>query len=173
VEGQTQIYRLEDSRGDIVQLLVQWLYTQKFIIEFDPTAKGDGASVAVRTGILQAVRLWVLADKLILPSLQNQALDWIYHALGDSNIFPGAPFTYVYNHTTAGSPLRRFFLWKLTCHPHSAVAFTRFPNSYPKEMLLEFTEYCCANMVPKSQRKSQEDFHLKVRQLVKHQGEEC
>ena len=52
--------------------------------------------------------LWVLADKLEMPPLQNVALKAIDEISDQYQIVPIGPFRYIDNSTTADSPLRRY-----------------------------------------------------------------
>lgn len=78
VEGQTQKFRLQDTTERALMLLNDWLYTQntnivesqvwdrqRGIPEFNANSDQDNAMV----------ELWVLAEKLIIPRLQNQVIE--------------------------------------------------------------------------------------------------
>jgi hypothetical protein len=83
----TQSYTMEDVEDSVFQLLVQWLYQQKF--EYDVTqAEADSlrqystntekfekllfSKITKRQESL--IKLWVLADRLAMPTLQNTVL---------------------------------------------------------------------------------------------------
>lgn len=63
IEGQTQTYHLKDDREKVVALLVEWIYTK------DISSSND------RGGYDDLVKLWILADKLCIPDLQNNVID--------------------------------------------------------------------------------------------------
>lgn len=74
LEGQTQEYRLEDTTEEVLRILVQWLYTQELDSppiwkedkELSESEKADGKQYHV-----SLVRLWILADSLLMSRLQN------------------------------------------------------------------------------------------------------
>jgi hypothetical protein len=65
VEGQTQRYALEDTTEDTFRLFSEWIYTQN--IYWDGESMETPASSSLP-------RVWVLAEKLLVPKLQNRAM---------------------------------------------------------------------------------------------------
>ncbi|KAG4424720.1 hypothetical protein IFR04_002068 [Cadophora malorum] len=83
IEGQTQTYQLEDTTPGTFKLLVQWLYTQKLKIsqltcpeQFGGLAEkvDRDADVCWYEEDMNLARLWVLADRLGMPKLQNNVM---------------------------------------------------------------------------------------------------
>jgi hypothetical protein len=62
-EGQTQTITLEDVESGVFGLLVNWLYTQKVKDAEEPYVKAT-----------ELAKLWNLAQRFIMPVLQNDAL---------------------------------------------------------------------------------------------------
>jgi hypothetical protein len=75
IEGQTQEYRVDEEDEEITRLLVHWFYTQQLDVpqlqEYSKSLKADARGKEE----MCLVKLWVLADKLLIPQLQNMALD--------------------------------------------------------------------------------------------------
>lgn len=99
-------------------------------VEVSPSEKLENQSL---------VELWVLADKLCMPCLQNvtlKAINDISEKLIRVDILS---IEYLYKQTATGSPLRRY--WLANCASMGASAFTITPEKYPHEMLMNFAEY--------------------------------
>jgi len=136
-EGQTQTYQLEDTSVEAVQLLVQWLYQQKLDLAWVPD------KITWQERCLTLVELWVLADKLLIPRLQNEALREIHKMAESEKKTPTRFSKYVYKNTAPGSQLRRYFVdrcaWTLNCkwiatHPR------QFPNEFWVELAVCTTQ---------------------------------
>jgi hypothetical protein len=80
IEGQTQSMTLEDVEGEVFGCMVHWFYTQKVETQRVGTHADD---------LPKLVKLWVLAERCIIPRLQNAALEYIYRYF--SNIFNPFP----------------------------------------------------------------------------------
>lgn len=144
VEAQTQTYRLDDTTEGAFRLLVQWLYTQKLELlqmrqDFDVEAN-EGMEGEEDQSL---VELWVLADKIDMPELQNLALrsiDKLSHVF--SRIASGF-FTYVYENTNEDSLLRRYFVAQCS-HFIPTGGFKEHAGNYPHEMLIDIAEFSAA-----------------------------
>ncbi|KAG4433063.1 hypothetical protein IFR05_011457 [Cadophora sp. M221] len=116
VEGQTQTYRIEDTSPSAFRLFFQWLYSQKIDVYFlmetgrreatygSPTPEESRA--LIQTENMDLVELWVLADRLAIPELQNLAVKHI-NAIGNLDDPATETFDYIYQNTVYDSPLRR------------------------------------------------------------------
>jgi hypothetical protein len=80
IEGQTQSMTLEDVEGEIFGCMVHWFYTQKVETQSVGTHADD---------LPKLVKLWILAERCIVPRLQNAAFGHIYNYL--NNIFNPFP----------------------------------------------------------------------------------
>ncbi|KAE9381285.1 hypothetical protein N431DRAFT_301748, partial [Stipitochalara longipes BDJ] len=106
LEGQSQEYRLSEDKEEVVRFLVEWLYTQDIntrrrqeIGSVDEDADED----------LTLVKLWILADELLLPRLQNAVLYKLQRIREAFRHTPLKCLHYVYEHTEFASPLREWF----------------------------------------------------------------
>ncbi|KAK0100250.1 hypothetical protein ONS96_007533 [Cadophora gregata f. sp. sojae] len=141
LEGQTQEYKIQDVGEETVRLLVHWLYTQKLdTIELqylrkhhDP--KDFGVDSLSQTKAL--IQLWVLGEKLLIPRVQNSALDEILRIRYHTGISVPTQYLYIYENTSAGSPLRRFFVDLCVSRCKNPPRYNDSSDRYPKEMLLD------------------------------------
>lgn len=133
IEGASQALDLEDVEPAIFALLVGWIYSQ--------TVPPQDAYIP-RSALCA---LWVLADRLLIPKLQNEvivALD-IASTHFTSARPTGAASTWVYQKTTSRSPLRRYLTHLVAAAP---------PNSkepklelYPTELLIDVIRFMREN----------------------------
>ncbi|KAL2066893.1 hypothetical protein VTL71DRAFT_1317 [Oculimacula yallundae] len=65
LEGKTHTMNLPDVDSDIFGILVEWFYTQR--IDLDPTDRDSN--------VLFLAKLWSLAQRFAMPSLQNKVMD--------------------------------------------------------------------------------------------------
>jgi hypothetical protein len=69
-EGETQTMTLEDVESGVFGLLVNWLYTQKAEDAEEPYVKVE-----------KLAKLWIFAQRCIMPTLRNDALTRIPETL--------------------------------------------------------------------------------------------
>jgi hypothetical protein len=83
---------------------------------------------------LALIQLWVLADKLLIPELQILVIDKI----DDIREVTQATdcLDYVCKNTSAGSPLRRWFVHQCATQLEPGW-FTEHPEHFPQEMLID------------------------------------
>jgi len=131
VEGQTQTYRLEDTIEQAFRLLVQWLYSQKFEL---PLGEYKDNDQIIDPEVMRALmaeenslaELWVLADKLCIPALQNLVIDTIHMICSVRDRVPVSTYRYIYEKlsleahsvdslslTRSGISIRRAYLGNL------------------------------------------------------------
>ncbi|TGO39278.1 hypothetical protein BHYA_0057g00460 [Botrytis hyacinthi] len=140
VEGQTQTYRIEDTGPEVFRLLTQWVYREKFDHihsgDWDASHCDDFASMVqcmVEDSAL--LHLWVLAEKFLIPRLQNYTMRILCNKVFICNPnLSSKDCRYVYDNTADGSALRRFLIehncWGKTSSFHDKNSF-----SYPVEVL--------------------------------------
>jgi len=131
IEGETQTYRLDDTTPEAFALFVKWLYIQ--MLE-------TGARDELIKSQPALVRLWVLAEKLFIPRLQNQVVDVLE---GQRLLFHRictAVIEYVWTNTAVASPLSRFYVSQRAWHLSPAVWAAK-PENFPKEMLIEVATF--------------------------------
>ncbi|KAE9374841.1 hypothetical protein N431DRAFT_335667, partial [Stipitochalara longipes BDJ] len=74
VEGQTHNYRLDDILPGTFRLFVQWLYEGKFkMVYYDPPIT-EAVQKKTDDRFRGLCQLWILAERLIIPRLQNQVM---------------------------------------------------------------------------------------------------
>lgn len=106
LEGKTLTYRLYDTTSDVVDLLVHWFYTQELIIE----QKHTPSKRTFPTISTLLAKLWVLANFLLIPQLQELALKRLREFQKRYKMVAIRTLVYVFESTPEGSALRRFFL---------------------------------------------------------------
>ncbi|TVY41602.1 hypothetical protein LOCC1_G007766 [Lachnellula occidentalis] len=144
IEGQTQTYTLDDTTEGAFRMLVQWLYTQKVTSELrdDSSSKPcDGINDPKQREIAardteDLVTLWVLAGKLIMPTLQNEAMDVMMWYYTEFSFIRNSTFAAVYAQTAPDSLLRKAFV-ELCTHRLETEMIVKRQDSFPKEMLLD------------------------------------
>jgi len=117
---------LEETQPETFGIFVNWLYTQNIINE-----EGDSPSSST------CIRLWILADKILAPQLQNQALIHLEAArLSDekSKRLGSGIFQYVWDNTTKESPLRTYLVQVMI--KKAKKGDITYPEHYPHEMLV-------------------------------------
>jgi hypothetical protein len=91
------------------------------------------------------VQLWILADKLIIPELQNLVINKIDKICEVTGNIPTAVLDSVYAKTSVESPLRRWFFYQCSTQLESDW-FTKHPEHFPQEMLIELAAFWSSNM---------------------------
>jgi hypothetical protein len=142
---------MEDTTEGVFTLLTQWFYTQKL--------DGDlgGASVAGD----KLARLWVLAERLLIPRLQNLAIDRIDEKRIECKFIYTTALQHVWDSTAHDSPLRRLFIqqcaWNINADVYRS-SIDRFPKQMLAEICFLFREN--AKSDAKASR-NMADFHVK------------
>ncbi|CZR51148.1 uncharacterized protein PAC_01023 [Phialocephala subalpina] len=144
-EGETQTYKLEDVGQKTVRLLIHWMYHQELDV-------GKTTSQTKSLTDKMLIELWVLADKLLIPPLQNSIVQELERQRKRFKATSTSCINYVYEKTAPGSPLRRLFVSWCAWN----VARSRFedrPEHFPKEMLLDLVQLL-AQRVPTSTKEA-------------------
>jgi len=126
VEGQTQTYKLEETTEGAFGLLSQWIYTQKL----------DGDLGGKEKAGPNLYRLWILAEKLLMPRLQNLAIDHIEADHVKYRVIFVPEFEYVWENTTVDSPLRRLLAYQCAWSLRKE-AYLIHQGNFPKEAMTE------------------------------------
>jgi hypothetical protein len=108
---------------------------------------------------LALVQLWVLADKLLIPELQNLVIDKIDEIREVTETVPTSVLNYVYEKTSAGSPLRHWFFHQCTTQLEPEW-FTEHPEHFPQEMLIELAAFWSRNMSEKTKVKLMDEVNI-------------
>jgi hypothetical protein len=122
--------QLEEVEGGIFGIFANWLYSQT--IE-DEDSKAPSAD--------QLIQLWVLADRLLVPRLQNQAM-----AVLDNQRRENAPgsrpsstsYNFAYENTKENSPLRLYITEYCVFDRQNQI---QYPGNYPHQMLVDIINY--------------------------------
>jgi hypothetical protein len=91
------------------------------------------------------VELWVLADKLLIPSLQNVVIRELERLRKRFRTTSTRCLHYVYEKTGPGSQLRNLFISWCAFNMVST-RFEEKPDHFPKEMLLELARLLVESM---------------------------
>jgi hypothetical protein len=144
IEGQTQTYRLDDTTEEAFRLYVQWLYFQQLkLIQLQDCNIEDKNSMAFKEAGYEEDRglfgLWILADKLGMPRLQNLAIESVEKIFQKTIQLPTPHLRYIYDNTSASSLLRRYMVKR--CQDLSQTSWTDNPNVFPHAFLIDFAAY--------------------------------
>ncbi len=128
IEGETQVLDLDDTDPLVFGIFVNWLYTQTVVDE-----EGIFPSCS------DCINLWILADRLLVPSLQNQSLAALdkarilYEGMKGKDLTDEI-FQRVWTHTGVRSCLRMYLVKVIVELP--ARSRIGRPERYPHEMLV-------------------------------------
>ncbi|PVH71817.1 hypothetical protein DL98DRAFT_577183 [Cadophora sp. DSE1049] len=121
IESEDQQVKLEETSPSVFGIFVNWLYTQTLVNKSSEQPLSS-----------HLFKLWILADKLLIPRLQNDILSML-EAARKSKGLPSAVFGYVYENTTEESMLRKYIVAMCL----SKTETMKNPDDYPRELLLE------------------------------------
>lgn len=124
IEGQTQIYSLEDTSSRAFRFLVQSIYKGTLIVlasktEYlqramqattPPYYELESGSTVKETEVRALVDVWVLADKLMMAEFQNRIMGILYKGYEAKDLLRNAQ--YVWDDTTETSQIRRLFVYR-------------------------------------------------------------
>ncbi|TVY34944.1 hypothetical protein LSUB1_G007432 [Lachnellula subtilissima] len=165
IEGQTQTYKLDDVEPKFVQVLLHWLYTQKLDIEV-AMEQDSQHFLHLEEPFILAVSLWALADKLLLPGLQNEVVDWINHVCREEGYAPTHCLKQFYDCTGAGSLLRKLFISQ-TAHYMPSNWYTTEAKHFPQDFLVDLAEYFSTEFVAKHTCEARETFYISAGMISK------
>jgi hypothetical protein len=127
---------LEHVTEPVARALVHWIYTQK--LDVDPTIVSVTTIKAADQDFL-LVRLWELAEELLIRGLQNLVVHTMVAFQESCNAVPAHTIVHVWESTAKGSPLRRLLLHQCATFLGESW-YSQHPNQFPNEMLLELVE---------------------------------
>ncbi len=155
LEGQTQTYRFEETTEGALRLFVHWIYTQDLDIARQDNSRKSNLEddknlpkITTREEGQVMVELWILAEKLLVPSLQNAVVLGLEERRKNTHMIHSQCCTYVWEHTSKDSPLRQLFLHQLA-GGYTAAHFRRWINTgkfVPQEMVLELLALFAGNI---------------------------
>ena len=144
VEGQNQEYKIQQVDEEVIRLLVHWLYTQKLdTMNLEEIRKKEDPNGAGQDQVHQdkaLIQLWILGERLLIPRLQNSAMDEPMRVHYHTNIIPTCHFRYVYENTAVDSALRRVFVDTFVGHFSTPDLYDEYPKQFSQEMLLDIVK---------------------------------
>jgi len=145
-------YHFTNIIKSTLYLLKVWLEKQ----ELATSSKAED-SVGVANSLIE---LWILAEKLKIPSLQNMTIRKIHEFATATKKINTPKLAYIYENTTdPKSPLRRIFVHLVAFNLRSE-AFAELPELFPQEMLIELVTFyskTCRKIDPDAKKSSIEN----------------
>jgi hypothetical protein len=115
------------------------------------------------------MRLWMLGDMLIIPTLRNQVVDYIWDTHSTAKVTSLPCLHYVYDNTLSSSPLRRIVVM-LYAQNFPCNEYPNYIDDFPKEMLLDlvqlFAKHCNSgytNLSSTAPPETKESFHVELK----------
>lgn len=138
IEGQTQTYRVEDTTEGVFKLFMQWIYSQKLTLKQLDDSWTPVAAEEV-SEYMNLMKLWVLADRLCIPCLQNAVITASDEISEEHPTLHSESCKYIYANTTIDSALRRY---TVACFSLVDSDTIRPDNGrYPHQMLLDVVKH--------------------------------
>ena len=131
-EAQTKKSVLREHSPDVFEHFLNWMYTQRLEVLGEELPDPDFL-----------IRLWVLADMLLIPDLQNIAIKGIEKQSSMSNSVCSNMYQYVYENTVLDSPLRKLMVfqvaWQLDpeCVIEDKDFFMELPADMARDLVFE------------------------------------
>jgi hypothetical protein len=135
----------------VIRLLLCFFYTGKVDTSLQRYIPAGFEAVADQElqQEIDFIHFWVLADRLLIPSLQNaivRELEIMWNLRTDRAVdVSWVPF--VYEHTSVDSPLRALTLDHCAYGLHSDM-FLEDPAAFPHEMLLDLARLMSSGIIP-------------------------
>ncbi|CAG8980294.1 hypothetical protein HYALB_00008914 [Hymenoscyphus albidus] len=128
-------YSLDEEDKTTTEFLVQWLYTQDIQpAQLKPDATYNCAE------ILSIIKLWLLAERLVIPSLQNAAIKKFNDCLNQFKMICHTEINYIWSATKEGSPLRLYYIDVMFCL--SDQTFPKLVETLEKNVLGDLFTAC-------------------------------
>jgi len=160
VEGQTQTYIMDDVDPEDFRSVVQWIYAGKIKLLCHEELSCPKARAQVADQTLSnpdangrdvnetqtkrcwdfqlcgeqdktLVRLWVLADKLLMDDFQNYVMDILIGTFEGCTALVEDTYQYIYENTVHGSPLRDLVVVERVLDGIS------YPDKIPRDALVD------------------------------------
>jgi hypothetical protein len=128
---------LDTTDPAVFGLFVEWLYTKDIaLIECEDKALSEKERYNKdKPTAVQLVRLWLLAEYLQVPQLQNLAIDVMQQKWERSHLINSDAVEVAYKETTAGSRLRIYFTGVISWHTMSPESLKIHMKSFPRELI--------------------------------------
>ena len=138
VEGATQSMRLEDLDVSTFGALVHWLYTQEIEEGFGYATNSKHVKVKHFDFIAHA-KLWKLAERALIPSLQNKVMDVILRNGRNASDEGVLNFVYFLNPGELDAPFGQLAAYLATWE-YAGQRFIDMADSLTPEMLLKVSK---------------------------------
>jgi hypothetical protein len=160
---------LADTDPKIFGLVVHWLYFQKIDEEIceDKSLTNKQKFVKHQPSIHGLVDLWLLADYLGIPGVQNAAIDMISARVERFSLMDIDNVLKVYRRTNPGSLLRKFYVDIFCWRPIVDNYYLEHSHLFPKEMLIDLIIADQQRLRGQSERdsfKNMDNYHIKEMQ---------
>jgi hypothetical protein len=87
------------------------------------------------------IALWILADRLSIPKLENLVIEKIIQISDRLNSIPIGSCQYIYNNTAKDSLLRKFFVALIALQLNHEVYLKAKKGEFFEELLLDLVEF--------------------------------
>jgi hypothetical protein len=146
LEGRTLTMTLDDVDSKLFGLLVHWFYTEDvFIKDLEVVNNKTISQECLDKNSILLANLWLLADRFLIPLLQNNIMDVLLSSNWSSTsegVFDLV--LYIYESTEHGSPCE---IKKFTTFLLSEVVDRKIIRAWkdplPRELLLDFSIALC------------------------------
>lgn len=121
-EGESQSVVLEDMCPVAFAIFANWLYFQRIECANDDELTHENC-----------LELWLLAERLIIPRLQNEAMTALHNF--PSILMERECFVRLCENTLEGSPLRKYLVFRYTAKTDDKINYGVFPPDMLTDML--------------------------------------
>ncbi|TVY13743.1 hypothetical protein LARI1_G008202 [Lachnellula arida] len=172
IDGQIQVFRMEEENPKAFHHFVSWIYTRKI----GYLVTGSKVSSAPRSRVSQLVaqfseqttvlfHLWILAQELQIPRLQNVAMNCLVLTGPLNSKLVGSLSFVMYQRTDVESPLRHFMAQTCAWHMDPSDIDT-FAENFDKNFVIDVWKAMRTSAPDRAvernrQRIVSEDFHVK------------
>lgn len=161
IEGQKLSYKLENVEFEVFQLFLRWMYKQDILYHLtlkdchlleraqpnDPPEMTKMLKVVFKkldSKVHGLVQLWILADRLLIPRLQNLAMKLLLEivSMKEINKTLKGEWIHIYENTTTGSPLRKLVF--VACALLEDLPAEADCEHLPRQTILDIARYAMA-----------------------------
>ncbi|CZR51136.1 uncharacterized protein PAC_01011 [Phialocephala subalpina] len=130
--------KLPHVEKDTARLLLQYLYTNELVVK--GLGEGQLREEACDKETYGLVKLWLLAEELQIPRLQNKALEVVDEISAKTKYITTGSIPTIYNKTKEGSFLRRYMV-SACYYSLEGQMYKNFKEHFPSEMLLDLAVF--------------------------------
>ncbi|KAH8602925.1 hypothetical protein B0O99DRAFT_679906 [Bisporella sp. PMI_857] len=137
-EHSTQTYTLDDTSEACCRMLVKWSYSQDLVVQHRSQSCINLNKELKAEEDMTLAELYVLADRLLIPKLQNRVIREIELLRNRFGMTNTKCLSYVWENTAPESPLRKLLVQQCAFNMHRD-RLIEDADDFPREMLLELT----------------------------------